>query len=218
MRRVWSSHHRFWGRQHQGQDCFKPHLWVTSEAKVGVSSSCLRCLTDVGRSTGEGPTDKTVVDMHAPCASGQDIRTFTAELKRRSTQILPTEGLVFVVPPTVDISVPKLPTMNQNDPDLHRLSLTSDALANFPVSEYERWLLEVKGKTAIRKGQGGGLDSFLCDLEGQFQELQRRKIEEWSRQRAGLRLRGRLKSLSNSFAKSLGWTLVETSVYPWLFA
>lgn len=121
---------------------------------------------------------------------------------------------MFVSPPTADATTPGLPTPNQNDTDLYRLSLTSDAPANLPVLEYEMWLQKANEEAAkMNKDQGGELDRLLRRLEGQFQDLQRRKIEEWLRQQEGLRLRGRLKNLSKSLPKSLGFPLVETGAY-----
>lgn len=117
---------------------------------------------------------------------------------------------MFIFPPTADAPNPELPTMTQNDPKLYRVSLTSDAPANLPVLEHERWLLMVKDEVLMRTGGDGMSDRLLSDLEEEFQTLQRRKIEEWRRQQDGSRLQEHLKGLSSSLSRSMGCVLVET--------
>ena len=203
-------HHHFWGWGYQGPDSFKTRLRAAQEAKVRIHWSRFLCLADVRRSPEVRPTNTTAVNPCKPTSSGQDLRAVAVELTRRSGRLPRTEGLVFVFPPSVRTHAPKLPAMNQNDPELHRLSLTLNAPTNHPVSEYERWLLTAKDVALMCTDGDQELDRLLCDLGEQFQALQHRKIEEWQRQQGGLHLRKRLKDLSNSLPRVAGCALVET--------
>ena len=206
-------HHHFWGWGYQGQDSFKTRLQAAQEAKVWTHWRCFPCLADVRHSPEAGLANTTAVDLRTPTTSGQDIRSVTTELTRRSSQLPPTEGLVFVFPPAVHTHAPRLPAMNRNDPELHRLSLTLNAPGNHPVSEYEGWLLTAKDAALTYTDGGQELDRLLCDLRGQFRALQYRKIEEWQRQQGGIHLRKRLKDFSNLFPRLAGCALVETGTY-----
>jgi hypothetical protein len=67
-----------------------------------------------------------------------------------------------------------------------------------------------KDEVLMRAGEGGKSDHLLSGFEGQFQTVQRHKVEEWKRQQGVVLLQGRLKNLSNSFSRSTGCVLVET--------
>lgn len=167
---------------------------------------------DISGGAKKGPADTAGVDPSR--APDKGVEAFAAELISRSAQTPLTEGLLFVFPPVVGAPTPELPAMSQNDPCLHRLSLTSDAPANLPVSEYERWLLATRDEVLARTGGGGKLERLLFNLEGEFQTLQRRKVEEWQRQQGVACLHGRLKILSGSVHTSKGCILVDTGMRP----
>lgn len=123
-------------------------------------------------------------------------------------------GLVFVTPPAVDVSTPKTPTMDANDLESHRLSLSSGEPVNQPTLEYESWLLMTRNELLQRVGGGAECRCLLVDLEAGFQILQRHKVAEWHRQQEDMKLRERARSLISRVARPTTCPTVETGTHP----
>lgn len=123
-------------------------------------------------------------------------------------------GVGFATPPTAGVPVPELPTMDQNDLQLHSLSLRSDQPVNTPVLEYEQWLLGAK-REVLQHITGDNLlaKNLSVGLEEAFKDLQLRKVEEWVRQREDVHLREDLRTLCDSFAEPGASIPVKTGAH-----
>ena len=156
------------------------------------------------------PQDPMVVDTDSHTTSEHGLRILSEGLKRRSGQFVLAVGLVFTIPPTADAPTPELPTMDSNDLRLYKLSLTPNEPNNMQISEYEKWLLMAKKKILLDPGDEIPSDRLLADLEKEFRDLQRHKVDEWRRVQESLRVRQRLEFFTGSLVRPSACTSVET--------
>lgn len=130
-----------------------------------------------------------------------------SELRERSSNFFPVQGLVFRLPPQADAQVPPSPLMDPNDLNLHRLSLT-DAPINTPITNYERWLL--RAKEEVTRDGGRPTLGLSREIEQEFLRLQSEKITEWLRQQEHAQLLGCMDDLEAMITRPRSCTTVDT--------
>ena len=153
------------------------------------------------------------IDANPNVVVEQRLQALASELKARSQQLPLMSGLVFTTPPTINTDTPEMPTMDPNDPKLHRLSLTSGEPVNEPVLGYENWLRAMRSELLQRTSEATQHNSLSAEFEEEFRILQRHKIAEWQRQQEGLKLRECAKSLVDRAGRPVSCPSVETGMY-----
>ena len=138
------------------------------------------------------------------------------ELRQRSSNRPPMCGLAFESAPDINTEVPSVLSMDPNDPDFRRLSLAADMPVNFPVSNYEQWLLQAKGTTSAYGTEGVQTD-LTHAIEREFLRLQRDKVAEWARQKEDAQLRNRVDDLMATVVRPWASAAVDTGKQDRLF-
>lgn len=145
-------------------------------------------------------------------AGEQRLTILASELKSRSLQLPLANRLVFVIPPAVDVDTPGLPMMDNNDSQLHSLSLASGEPLNEPIAVHENWLLETRNQVLQQTSSGTGCHRLLAEIEEEFRILQSRKVAEWQRQQEDLKLQECAEVLANHIGRSKTYPSVKTGM------
>ena len=154
--------------------------------------------------------DPNIVNTGPHVTAERGLEALVLELERRSRKFIPKTGLVFAIPPTIGALAPELPTMDSNDSNLVKLSLTSNEPANAPVIEYEDWLLMARKKVLFEMDNDVPSGHLLADLEKEFFDLERQKICEWRRLQESVCFKGHLQTVSGCLARPADCISVDT--------
>lgn len=131
------------------------------------------------------------------------------DLRRRSSTRLSMWGLTFNLAPNARTEVPSVPSMDPNDPDLHKLSLAPGVPANSPVTGYERWLFDAKEMASAQKATNTHID-LSHEIEREFAQLQHEKIIEWIRQKEEVQLQNRSDELMTAVMRPNRSLVIDT--------
>ena len=155
--------------------------------------------------------DPNTIKIGPRVTAERGLENLVLELERRSRKFIPKTGLVFTIPPTIGAPAPELPTMDSNDSNLVKLSLTPNEPANAPIIEYEDWLLMARKKVAFELDNDARSGNVLADLEKEFFDLERQKICEWRRLQESACFKGHLQAVSGCLARPTACISVDTS-------